>query len=141
MKSDIRFAFARVDIVVSNAGVQHVAPLAPSQKDRPTAGPAVAMLAFAAGFLVAALGARAADEPARPRPAAERAGTDSARAQPTAEQFAPPNQPDISADDARTVDTLYRQLIGAPPATSLGSHSAPRLPTAPSDDAAGSVRR
>jgi hypothetical protein len=141
MKFDNGSAFGPVDIVVSNAGLQHVAPPPPRHKDGPAAGRAAAMVAFAAGFLVAALGARAADEPARPRPAAERAGTDSARAQPTAEQFAPPNQPDISADDARTVDTLYRQLIGAPPATSSGSRSAPRLPTAPSDNAAGSVRR
>jgi hypothetical protein len=75
---------------------------------------------FAAGFLVAALGARAADEPARPRPAAERAGTDSARAQPTAEQFAPPNQPDISADDARTVDAPPPGASGARPAFDRG---------------------
>jgi hypothetical protein len=143
MKFDSRpaDAFGQVDIPVNNAGMTNVAPLTPWHKDRPAVDHAAAMLAFAAGLLVAALGARAADEPARPQPTAEQAGTNSARAQPTAEQFAPPNQPDISADDARTVDTLYRQLIGAPPATSSGSRSAPRLPTAPSDDAAGSVRR
>jgi hypothetical protein len=123
MKFDSRSAdaFGQVDIVVDNAGIPNVAPLTAWHKDRPAAGRAAAMLAFAAGLLVAALGARAADEPARPRPAAERAGTDSARAQPTAEQFAPPNQPDISADDART-STRYiasssvrrRQLRRAP---------------------------
>jgi hypothetical protein len=59
-------AFRRVDIVVNNAGIRNLAPLTAWQKDRSTAGRAVAMLAFAAGLLVAALGARAADEPARP---------------------------------------------------------------------------
>jgi hypothetical protein len=141
MKFDSRSfgAFGQVDLVVNNAGIQHVAPPPPWRKDGPAADRAAAMLAFAAGFLVAALGARAADEPARPRPAAERAGTDSARAQPTAEQFAPPNQP--GADDARYVDELYRQLIGPPPETSSGCRSSTRLRAAPSDDAAGSVRR
>ena len=142
MKFDRRSrAFGQVDIVVNNAGVPHVAPLSPRQKDRAAAGRAAAMLAFAAGLLVAALGARAADEPARPQPTAERAGTDSVRVQPTARQFAPPNQPDVSASDAGYVDELYRQLIGPPPATSSGSRSSTRLRAAPSDDAAGSVRR
>ena len=135
--SDSAGAFGQVDIVVDNAGVPNLAPLTPWHKDRPAAGRAAAMLAFAAGLLVAALGARAADEPARPRPTAERAGTDSVRVQPTAKQFAPPNQPDISASDASDIDKLYRQLIGPPPATSSDS----RLWAAPSDDAAGSVRR
>jgi hypothetical protein len=130
-------AFGQVDIVVNNAGIPNLAPLTVWQKDRSTAGRAVAMLAFAAGLLVAALGARAGDEPARPWPTAERAGTDSARVQPTAKQFAPPNQPDVSASDASDIDKLYRQLIGPPPATSSDS----RLWAAPSDDAAGSVRR
>lgn len=117
-------AFGQVDIALNNADTPHVAPLTPQQKDRPGAGRAAAMLAFAAGLLVAALGARAADEPARPQPAAERAGTDSSRAQPTAEQFAPPNQPDVSASDARDIDILYRQLIGPPRGgTSSGSRS------------------
>ncbi len=62
---------------------------------------------------------------------------DSVRVQPTAKQFAPPNQPDVSASDASDIDKLYRQLIGPPPATSSDS----RLWAAPSDDAAGSVRR
>jgi hypothetical protein len=98
---------------------------------------AAAMLAFAAGLLVAALGAWAADEPARPRLTDERAGTHSVRAQPTAKQFAQPNQPDVSASHASDIDKLYRQLIGPPPATSSSS----RLRAAPNDDAAGSVRR
>jgi hypothetical protein len=141
MKSDSRSALGRVDIVVSNAGVRRAAPLTPWQKDRPAAGRAAAMLAFAAGLLVAALGSPAADEPARPQPTAERAGADSVHAQPTAKQFAPPSQPDVSASDARYVDELYRQLIGPPPETSSGSRSSTRLRAAPSDDAAGSVRR
>ena len=115
-------AFGRVDIVVNNAGIPNLAPLTAWQKDRSTAGRAVAMLAFAAGLLVAALGARAADEPARPPPTAEQAGTDSVRVQPIEKQFAPPNQPDVSARDARDIDILYRQLIGPPP-TSSGSRS------------------
>jgi hypothetical protein len=40
-----------------------------------------------------------------------------ARVQPTANQFAPPDQPNVSASDARTVD----QLIGPRPATRFGS--------------------
>ncbi len=112
-------AFGQVD----NAGIQRVAPW---HKSRPAAGRAAAMLAFAAGLLVAVLGARAADEPARPQPIAERAGTDNARAQPTAKQFAPPNQPDVSASNARYVDELYRQLIGPLPETSSGSRSSTR---------------
>jgi hypothetical protein len=130
-------AFGQVEVVVDNAGIPNVVPLTAWQKDRSTAGRAVAMLAFAAALLVAALGARAGDEAARPRPTAERAGTDSVRMQPTAKQFAPPNQPDVSASDASDIDKLYRQLIGPPPATSSDS----RLWAAPSDDAAGSVRR
>jgi hypothetical protein len=98
---------------------------------------AAAMLAFAAGLLIAALGARAADEPARPQPTAERTGTDSLRVQPTAKQFAPPNQPNVSASHASDIDRLYRELIGPPPATSSSS----RVRVAPNDDAAGSVRR
>jgi hypothetical protein len=78
---------------------------------------AAAMLAFAAGLLVGALGARAAEEPARPRPTAERGGTDSIRVQPTARRFAPPNQPDLSVSDASDIDKLYRLLIGPPPET------------------------
>jgi len=70
-------------------------------------------------------------------PADRRAsGTHSVRAQPTAKQFAQPNQPDVSASHASDIDKLYRQLIGLPPATSPGS----RLRAAPNDDAAGSVR-
>lgn len=96
-----------------------------------------AVLGLAAGLLVAALGAWAADEPARRRPTVERAGTDIVRFQPTAEQFAPPNRPDISASDGRFIDQLYRDLIGPPPVTSSSS----RRRAAPNDGAAGSVRR
>ena len=138
MKFDSRSADAvgQVNFVVNKAGIPNVAPLTTWRKDRAAVSRAAAMLAFAAGLLVAALGA-GADEPARAQPAAERAGTDSVRGQPTAKQFAPPNQPDVGASDARTVDALYRLLIGPPPATSSSS----RLRTAPNDDAAGSVRR
>ena len=138
MKSDSLSADAvgQVDFVVNKARIPNAAPLTPRHKDRAAVSRAAAMLAFAAGLLVAALGARAA-EPARAQPTAERAATDSVRGQPTAKQFAPPNQPDVSASDARTVDALYRLLIGPPPATSSSS----RLRTAPNDDAAGSVRR
>src|SRR6266478_539650 len=103
--SDSAGAFGQVDIVVDNAGVPNLAPLTPWHKDRPAAGRAAAMLAFAAGFLVAALGARAAGQAARPHPSAERAGTDSVRVQP--KQFAQPNQPDVSASEASDIDKLY----------------------------------
>jgi hypothetical protein len=137
MRFDCRSADAVVqfDLVVNNAGMSNVAPLRPWHKGRPAAGRAAAMLAFAAGLLVAALGAGAA-EPARAQPTAERAGTDIVRFQPTAQQFAPPNQPEISASDARTVDELYRLLIGP-----LATSSSSRLRAAPNDAAAGSVRR
>ena len=129
-------AVGQVDFVANKAGIANGAQLTPWRKNRAAVSRAAAMLAFALGLLVAALGA-AADEPARPRPTVERAGTDFVRFQPTAEQFAPPTQPDISASDARFIDQLYRQLIGPPPATS----SSPRRRAAPNDDAAGSVRR
>ena len=137
MKFDSRSAdaVAKVDFAVNKAGIPNVARLTPCRKDRAAVSRTAAMLAFAAGLLVAALIA-GADEPARAQPTAERAGTDSVRGQPTAKQFAPPNQPDIGAGDARTVDALYRLLTGSQPATS----SDPRLRTAPNDDAAGSVR-
>jgi hypothetical protein len=107
-------ASGQTDVVVNNTGISHVASLAPRRTYRLAASRA-AMLAFAVGFFVAALGA-AADEPARSQPTAERPGTDSVRVQPTAKQFAPPNQPDISASAARTVDALYRLLTGPQPA-------------------------
>lgn len=141
MKFDRRSAFGLVDIVVSNAGVRRAASLAPRQKDRAAAGRGAAMLAFAAGLLVAAIGAPAAGEPARPQPTADRVGEDSVRVQPTARQFAPPSQPDVSASDAGYVDELYRQLMGPPSATSSDLRSSTRLRAAPRDDAAGSVRR
>jgi hypothetical protein len=93
------------------------------------------MLAFAAGLLVAALGA-GAGELAQPRPTVERAGTDIVRFQPTSEQFGPPNQPDIGDSDGRFIDQLYRELIGPPRATSSSSQARP----APSGNAAGSIR-
>jgi hypothetical protein len=55
--------------------------------------------------------------------------------------LAPPSQPEISASDARTVDALYRLLIGPQPATSSSSGSNARLRAAPNNDAAGSVGR
>ena len=125
MKFDRRSTFGLVDIVVSNAGVQRAAPLAPPQKDRAGAGRGAAMLAFATGLLVAAIGAPAAGEPARPQPTVDRVGEDSVRVQPTARQFAPPSQPDVSASDAGYVDELYRQLMGPPSATSSDSRSSP----------------
>jgi hypothetical protein len=130
-------AVGQVDFVVNKPGIPNVAPLTPWRKHRAAVSRAAAMLAFALGLFVNTLGAWAADEPARPRPAVERAGTDIVRFQPTAEQFAPPNRPDTSAGDARFIDQLYRELIGPPPATSSSS----RRRAAPNDDAAGSVRR
>jgi hypothetical protein len=101
-----------VDLVVNKTGIRTEARLTPWNKDRPAAGGAVAMLAFAAGLIVAAVGARAADEPARPRPTAERASTDSVRVQPTAKQFTPPNQPEIHASDGSRRATQLRSGFG-----------------------------
>jgi hypothetical protein len=130
--------FGHTDLAIKNAGIPNVAPLTSWHKHRrPATACAAAMLAFAAGLLVAAVGTWAADEPARPRPSVERAGANSVRFQATAEQFAPPNQPDISASDARFIDQLYRELIGPPSAASSSS----RLRAAPNNGAAGSVRR
>jgi hypothetical protein len=134
-------AVRQVNLGFQKPGIPNVALLSPRLKHRLIACAAAAMLAFAVGLLVAAFGARAADEPARPQPSAERAGTDSVRVQPTAKEFAPPNQPDVSATGARDIDLLYRQLIGPPAATSSGSHSKTRLLAAPHDDAAGSLGR
>ena len=133
MKFDSGFADAvgQVDRVVNKPSIPKMARLSPQLKQRLVASAAAALLAFAVGLLVAVFGAWAADEPARPRPTAERAGTDAVRAQPTAKQFAPPNQPDVSDRDSIYVDELYRQLIGPPPATSSGSRSIPRLQPAP----------
>jgi hypothetical protein len=124
MKFDSRSAdaFGQIDLVVNKAGISNGAPLAPRRKDRAAAGRKAAMLAFAAGLLVAALGA-GTDEPARAQPTAERAATHSVRVQPTANRFAAPNRPDVSASDAIEIDTLYRQLIGSPLETSSGSRS------------------
>ena len=142
MKFDSRSAddFWQVDLVVNKPGVPKPAPFSPRLKHRLVAGGAAALLAFAVGLPVAALGAWAADASARPQSAIERAGTDSVRVQPTAKQFAQPNQPDVSASEASDIDKLYRELIGPPPATSSDSRSSTRLRAAPGDDAAGSVR-
>jgi len=104
---------------VNDAGIPKGAPW---RQDRPVAATAAAMLALAAGLLVAAFRA-GANEPARPEPARERARTDSAHVQPTTKLLAPPNQSGVSDSDARTLDALYRVLIARPPATSSGSRS------------------
>ena len=142
MKVDSHSADAvrQVDLVVNKPRIPNVALLSPRLKHRLVGVGAAAMLAFAVGLLVAVFGARA-DEPARPRAIAERAGTHSIRGQPAAEQFAQPNQPDVSATEASDIDKLYRELIGPPPATSSDSRSSIRLRAAPGNDAAGSVRR
>ena len=119
--------FGQVDLVVNKPGIPKVTLLSPRLKHRLVACGAAALLAFAVGLLVAVFGALAADESARPRPTTERTGTDSVRAQSAAKQFAPPNQPDVSAGDAGTVDALYRLLIGPQPA----APSDPRSSTPP----------
>ena len=133
MKFDSRLADAlgQGDLVVNKLSIPKMARLSPQLKHRLVAGGAAAMLAFAVGLLVAVFGAWAADEAARPRPTAERAGTGSVRLQSTAKQFALPYQPDVSAGDASYIDQLYRQLIGPPPTTSSGSRSSTRLRPAP----------
>jgi len=87
------------------------------------AGHTAATLALAAGLLLAAPVARADDGSAHGQQTVEGAGTDRVRVQPTARQFAPPNQPDVSAREARDIDALYHQLIGPKPATSPDSRS------------------
>jgi hypothetical protein len=124
MKFDSRSA----DAFVNNAGLPNVKSLTPWHKDRrASAGHTAAMLAFAAGFLVAAVGAWAADAPVRPQATAERAAADIVRPQPTAKQFTPPSQPDASDRYSIYVDELYRQLIGPHSATpsNVGSITPP----------------
>ena len=111
-------ALAQVDLTVSNANVPTVTSPMPWDKQRRAAVRAAAMLAFAAGLLVAALGA-GADESARPQPTVERGRTDCHCMQPIAKQFAAPNQPDVNPSDARAVDELYHVLIGPKPENSL----------------------
>jgi hypothetical protein len=66
--------FGEVGVVVDNAGIPRVAPPTTWHNDR-----AAAMLAFVAGLLVAAIGARPAEEPTDPgRPPSEPARTVSA---------------------------------------------------------------
>jgi hypothetical protein len=71
MKFDSRFADAlgQVDLVVNKPGIPKMVRLSPRLKHRLVAGGAAALLAFAVGLLVAAFGAWAADEPARPQSA------------------------------------------------------------------------
>jgi len=110
-------ALAQVDLTVSNANVPTVTSPMPWDKQRRAAVRAAAMLAFAAGLLVA-LGA-GADESARPQETVERGRTDCHCMQPIAKQFAAPNQPDVNPSDARAVDELYHVLIGPQPENSL----------------------
>ena len=133
MKLNSRSAdpFEQVDLVVNNPALPAVASPTPWHKQRGAAARAAAMLALAAGLFAATLGA-VADEPARFEPTAK-ADTDCHCMQPTAEQFLPPNQPDINPSDARAVDELYHLLIGPQPANSLD----PRSSTGPS----GNVKR
>jgi hypothetical protein len=116
MKFDSRFAdaFGQGDLVVNKPGIPKVALLSPRLKHRLVAGGLAATLALAVGLLVAAFGALAADEPARPRATAEGAGADSVRVQPTAKQFAPPYQPNFSDSSERQQRQIRRRAL--PPA-------------------------
>jgi hypothetical protein len=82
------------------------------------------MLALAALLLFAAPVARADDGLTHSRATGDGAGSDRVRVQPTANQFAVPNQPDVSPSSARAIDELYRQLIGEKPTTSFGVNGA-----------------
>ena len=97
------------------------------------AGHRAAMLALAAGLLLAAPVARADHRSPHGQQTIEAASTNRVRVQPgastdrvlvqpTARQFAPPNQ-DVSASAARDIDALYQELIGAKPARSSDSRS------------------
>jgi NAD(P)-dependent dehydrogenase (short-subunit alcohol dehydrogenase family) len=135
MKFDSRSAdaFGQVDIVVNNAGIPDVAPLAPWQKDRPAPGRAAAMLAFAAGLLVAALGARAADQPARPqsRDPARSAFVRSRLRSSSRRPISPTSAPATRATSTSSIasSSVRRQRPRRVPAR------APRLRAAPSDNA------
>jgi hypothetical protein len=108
IKSDSRSAdaFGQVDLAVNNAHLKSGAAYAGTQGP-PRGGLCsgdAGVCCRAAGLLVTTLAARAADEPARPRPTVERGGTDSVRVQPTEKSFAPPNQP-ASAPATRATST------------------------------------
>src|SRR5262245_60127604 len=97
-------AVRQANLVFNKPGIQNATPLSTGLKHRLIAGAAAAMLAFAVGLLVAVFGSLAADPPTRPQTTVEPAGASSVRRQPTAREFAPPNQPDVSASDARDID-------------------------------------
>ena len=82
-----------------------------------------AALTMALALYAAAPLARAADQPTRAQPTTEGAGTITTHVQPTAKEFASPNQPDVNASQAREIDALYRELISrsAPP-SGCGMH-------------------
>jgi hypothetical protein len=84
-------ALQPVDLVVSHAGVPDRTAFMPWRNYRSAA----AMLAFVAGLLLAAVAGLTRRRGLRGT--AERAGMDGARVQPTANQFVPPDQPDVSA--------------------------------------------
>ena len=105
-------AFRQVGLVVNDAGIPNVAPLTPWHKDRPAAGRAAAMLAFLAGLLVAALGAWAAGEPARPRPTDERAArTASARSRPQSSSRSPISPTSAPATRATSTSSIASSSV------------------------------
>jgi hypothetical protein len=129
MRFDSRSAKAvgRVDILVNNACLPKVASRAPWHKDRPVAGRAAAMLAFAAGLLVGALGARAEDAPVGPQPTAERAGADSRRMRNSSRRLINPTSapatPDTSTSSTTISSVRCRRIRRIPAqATALGQH-------------------
>ena len=98
---------------------------------RCAAGCAVAMLGFAAGLLVVAPPAWAADEPTRIQPAAEGVGATAVRVQPIAKQFARPISPTSpTAARARSRSSFANSCVHR-----RRPHRVPHLLAAPSDDA------
>jgi hypothetical protein len=84
-------ALQPVDLVVSHAGVPDRTAFMPWH-NLPLRGSDAGLCCRAS-----ARRGRRADASARPEGTAERAGMDGARVQPTANQFVPPDQPDVSA--------------------------------------------
>ena len=84
---------------------------------------AAALPTLAAGLLLTGSVARADEGWENAQQTIDGAHTDRVRVQPTAREFAPPNQPDVGASAARDIDALYQQLTGANPARASDSRS------------------
>jgi hypothetical protein len=83
------------------------------------AGYQATILALVAALLLAASVARADDGLTHGQATLDGARMDRVHVQPTANQFAGPDLPDVSPSSARAIDELYEQLTGPKPPVSF----------------------